>query len=72
MRLFALAAIWSWSKCGVIGYVLVEVASLIVWASVGRLDITNIPGMLGTALLLALLWRRWACMPWGVLVGASD
>ncbi len=72
LRLFALAAIWGWSRSGVIAYVLVEVASVVVWASVGRLDITDIPAILGTALLLVLLWRIWVFMPWGVLVGASD
>lgn len=72
LRLFALAAIWGWSKSGVIAYVLVEVSSVIVWTSVGRLDTTNIPRILGTALLLALLWRIWVFMPWGVLIGTSD
>ena len=71
MRLFSVVAIWFWSRCGVIAYVLVEIVSMIVWSSVGRLDILNIVELLGAALLLALLRRQWAGMPWGVIISRS-
>ena len=68
MRLFSLVAIWVWSRSGVIAYVLVEFVSIIVWSSAGRLDILNIVELLGAALLLALLRRQWAGMPWGAII----
>ena len=70
LRLLSIAAIWYWSRVGIIVYLLLAAGSFAVCAVVG-IFYAGIPAITGAIALAVLIWPSWRHMPWVVLTRAS-
>jgi hypothetical protein len=64
LRFFSVLAVWFWSKSGVVAYVLLSVVAMTLLVSVGQN--LSLLGIGGAIILVALVWRKWQYMSWGV------
>lgn len=62
LRLLSVAAIWRWSRAGVVTYLLLATGSAPVNAVVGTWW-TGILGIVGALVLVAIVWPTWKHMP---------
>jgi hypothetical protein len=63
LRVISVAAIWRWSRVGVLAYLLLAAASFSVCTSVGIFK-SGIPSVAGALVLVALIWPSWKHMHW--------
>lgn len=70
LRLLSLAAIWRWSRAGVIAYVALGIFNVVIAIAIAP-SASLLPSIVSTTLLVVLLWRDWPKMPWGLSVAST-
>ena len=64
LRVFAFLAIRFWSKTGVVAYVSLTAIAVTVLGAVGQR--MGVIGIIGVAILIALVRPKWRHMTWGI------
>lgn len=64
LRVFAITAIWLWSKSGVVAYVVLSIVAMVLLGFLGQK--TGLLGIGGIFILAAVVWSKWRHMTWGL------
>lgn len=63
LRPASIIAIWFWSRSGVVAYALLSFLALIVLLA--NKNSFSLIGLVGMAILVAVVWSKWKYMSWG-------
>ena len=66
LRILALVALWLWSRWGLVAYVALTIVAVPVLTSIGGKMFLF--GIVGSLLLVILVWPKWKHMSWGFSV----